>query len=71
MSGYRAYKCLDCKHQWELTFGPILPGNCPKCHSKKIKHLHEAKDQKPGLGLNSARKGLSAGRKGRFWQDEE
>jgi predicted nucleic acid-binding Zn-ribbon protein len=70
MSGVRTYKCMDCKHSWDLPFGPIMASNCPKCGSSKVNHLRETNDPTSDLGLDSSRRGHSAGRRGRFWQDK-
>jgi hypothetical protein len=61
---------MDCKHKWDPPFGQLMPMSCPKCHSKKIKTIQETKDKKSDFGLSPTRKGPSAGRKGRFWQEE-
>jgi hypothetical protein len=66
MSGSRKYKCLDCKHQWHLPFGPILPGNCPKCSSKNLKRVDEAEEhrKKPVGRSQASRSGSSLGGRG-------
>ena len=70
MSGSRKYKCLDCKHAWDLPFGPIMASTCPKCHSSNIKRPHEIDEQNSGFGLDPSTRGRSAGRRGKFWLEE-
>ncbi len=64
MSNLRKFSCLQCKHEWIIPFGPILPGNCPNCGSIKFLAMTEAKDQKDSRGrASSTRLGRSLGRK--------
>jgi len=64
MSNLRKFECLECKHEWMLPFGPITPGNCPKCGSIKILAQVEARDRKGSWGrASSTRLGRSLGRR--------
>ena len=64
MSNIRKFSCLECKHEWIIPFGPILPGNCPRCGSIKFLAMTEAKGHKDSWGRGaSTRLGRSLGRR--------
>ena len=36
VNAMRKFKCLDCKHTWELAYGTGRPAGCPACQSVNI-----------------------------------
>ena len=43
MASMRKFRCQDCQHAWELSFGTGRPGSCPSCKSGKICRAEEDK----------------------------
>ncbi len=41
MVGMRKFKCYECNHIWEIPYGSVRPGECPKCQSKNIHRAQE------------------------------
>jgi hypothetical protein len=46
----RKFKCYDCQHSWELSYGTGRPDACPSC---KGKNIHRGED--PGRGHGKGR----------------
>ena len=41
----RNFRCLDCKHVWEVPFGTGRPDKCPGCESVNFHRVAEDGDQ--------------------------
>jgi len=41
MAPMRKFKCYDCQHLWELTYGTGRPATCPSCKSGNIHRTQE------------------------------
>ena len=41
MASMRKFRCNDCRHSWELTYGTGRPGSCPSCKSENIHRAEE------------------------------
>jgi len=49
----REFKCLNCNHQWEISFGGGRQMACPSCNSDKFIRAN------PGIGGHGRGKGRS------------
>jgi predicted DNA-binding protein (UPF0251 family) len=50
MAAVRKFKCYDCQHSWELTYGTGRPENCPSCKSGNIHRAQEKRGYAGGFG---------------------
>jgi rubrerythrin len=41
MAATRKFKCYDCQHTWEISYGTGRPENCPSCKSGNIHRAEE------------------------------
>jgi len=55
MAAMRKFKCYDCQHTWELSYGTGRPGNCPSCKSGNIHRAEEDRGYARGLGREQGR----------------
>jgi predicted DNA-binding protein (UPF0251 family) len=60
MAATRKFKCYDCQHTWEISYGTGRPETCPSCKSGNIHRAEEdrgyARGWRPGQG-RGCRKG--------------
>jgi predicted DNA-binding protein (UPF0251 family) len=40
MTGLRKFKCHDCNHEWEISYGLGRPNECPQCKNTNINYAH-------------------------------
>jgi predicted DNA-binding protein (UPF0251 family) len=50
MAAMRKFKCDDCQHSWELSYGTGRPENCPSCKSGNLHRAEEDKGYARGFG---------------------
>ena len=43
MAGMKKFRCHECGHVWEASYGTPRPGECPTCRNKNI---HRAKEDR-------------------------
>jgi len=55
MAAMRKFKCSDCQHAWDLSYGTGRPENCPSCKSGNIHRAEEDKGYASGLGRGQVR----------------
>jgi predicted DNA-binding protein (UPF0251 family) len=55
MAAMRKFKCSDCQHVWDLSYGTGRPENCPSCKSGNIHRAEEDKGYARGLGRGQVR----------------
>ena len=55
MAAARKFKCYDCQHTWELSYGTGRPGNCPSCNSGNIHRAEEDQGFTRGFGRGRGR----------------
>jgi predicted DNA-binding protein (UPF0251 family) len=55
MATMRKFKCSNCQHSWELSFGTGRPENCPSCKSGNIRRAEEDRGYAKGFGRGQGR----------------
>jgi predicted DNA-binding protein (UPF0251 family) len=50
MAAVRKFKCYDCQHSWELSYGTGRPENCPSCKSGNIHRAQKNRGYAKGFG---------------------
>ena len=56
----RKFKCFDCQHSWELSYGTGRPEGCPSCKSANIRREKEDRgyDGRGGKGRYRCNPGI-------------
>jgi len=44
----REFRCLDCRHEWQVPFGGGRQVVCPKCQNTRIRRTNPGR--RPGFG---------------------
>ncbi|MDO8886614.1 DUF134 domain-containing protein [Candidatus Oleimmundimicrobium sp.] len=60
MATTRKFKCADCGHVWEISFGTGRPVACPSCGSTNFHRDVEQRGPGVGRGLGPCGKGRSS-----------
>ena len=55
MATMRKFKCYDCQHSWELTYGTGRPESCPSCKSGNIRRAEVDRGYVRGFGREQGR----------------
>lgn len=55
MASTRKFRCADCQHSWELSYGTGRPQNCPSCKSVNIHRAQEYRGPIKGFGRGQGR----------------
>jgi predicted DNA-binding protein (UPF0251 family) len=55
MAAMRKFRCYECQHSWELSYGTGRPKNCPVCQSDNIHRAEEDRGCAGGLGRSQGR----------------
>ena len=55
MAAMRKFKCSDCQHAWDLSYGMGRPESCPSCKSGNIHRAEKDKGYARGLERGQVR----------------
>jgi len=55
MAEMKRFRCYECNHVWETTYGAGRPGECPKCQSRNIHRAEEDRGYARGRGWGRGR----------------